>query len=102
MWRKGRPYPSPCHILKRALIRLRHKSNGLQHMRRFPAKVANPSIPQTPRHCWVSEICDAVVIAQQPENATFLTLGLVKFALAPTSGCRGGTGRADRRWRGAG
>src|SRR5690242_10703075 len=44
------------------LVRLRHKSNDPQHMRRFPAKVANPSIPQMPRHCWVSGICDAVVL----------------------------------------
>ena len=32
-------------------------------MRRFPAKPAVPSICQTPHHCWVSTICDAVVVA---------------------------------------
>ena len=31
-------------------------------MRRFPAKSAVPSICQTPHHCWVSTICDAVVV----------------------------------------
>ena len=31
-------------------------------MRRFPAKTAGPPRPQTPRHCWDSKICDAVVL----------------------------------------
>jgi hypothetical protein len=36
-------------------------------MRRFPAKTANPSGSQTPRHYWVSEICDAVVLSDPTE-----------------------------------
>src|SRR4051812_45574122 len=34
----------------------------VQHMRRFPAKTAGTPRPQTPRHCWAFEICDAVVL----------------------------------------
>src|SRR3954471_4925712 len=44
------------------LIRLRHKPDGAQQMRRFSAETANPSVSQMPPNCWVSEICDAVVL----------------------------------------
>src|SRR3954466_702399 len=37
-----------------------------QHMRRFPVKAAGPPSPQTPRHCWAFEICDAVVLDGEP------------------------------------
>src|SRR5690348_16121589 len=44
------------------IVRLRHKPDGAQQIRRFSAETANPSVSQMPPNCWVSEICDAVVI----------------------------------------
>ena len=46
----------------RLLVRLRHKPNGDPAHAVFPAKIANPSISQKPRHYWVSAFCDAVVL----------------------------------------
>jgi hypothetical protein len=39
-----------------------------QHMRGFPAKIADSSISQKPRHYCVSEFCDAVVLPRTANN----------------------------------
>src|SRR4051812_32359725 len=62
-----------------------------QHMRRFPVKAAGPPSPQTPRHCWAFEICDAVVLQLFCEDDRHCGSGHlwrgIGIALSPNAYC---------------
>src|SRR3954470_3364841 len=49
-------------IFYSSLFLLRHESNRDPAYAGISGKSAGSSICQTPHHCWVSEICDAVVL----------------------------------------
>src|ERR1043165_2466411 len=55
-------------------------------MRRFSAKIADPSISRNPRHYWVSAVCDAVVLVHCHSCSDVLRADLLLRGMAVGGG----------------